>query len=441
MDFLLNILLVLFKNRKMKASIINWIKSYYYSNGEGGVFNAEAYADQIVWWTIGLFIGLLIASFIIWIVSRFILIQVLHVAVGKTKATWDDHLMHNKVFRGMALLVPLAFLEYFLSIVFFNYPQFSIFFSKLVEILVVFTVIVIVNRLFNGLRDILIDIDRFKDKPVQSFTQIFKIIITGVLLIVMLSILTNKSPIFFLTSLGAVSAILLLIFKDTILGFVGSIQLSTNDMIRVGDWVTMSKYGADGDVEEINLTTVKVRNFDKTITTIPTYSFISDSFVNWRGMEESDGRRIKRSVKIHLNTVKFASPELLDRIKSIKLLESFVNQREIEITEFNESHGITPEDSVNGRNQTNIGLFRRYIEYYLHNNTNINSDMTLMVRQLSADEYGVPLEIYCFSASKEWGEYEIITADIFDHIYAIIGTFDLTIFERPTGNDFRRLKD
>lgn len=425
----------------MKASIINWIKSYYYSNGESGVFDAEAYADQIVWWTAGLFIGLIVASFIIWLVSRFVLIQVLHVVVGKTKATWDDHLMHNKVFRAMALLVPLAFMEYFLSIVFFNYPHFSIFFSKIVEVLVVLTLIVVVNRLFNGLRDIVREIDRFKDKPVQSFTQIFKIIITGVLLIVMLSIVTNKSPIFFLTSLGAVSAILLLIFRDTILGFVGSIQLSTNDMIRVGDWVTMSKYGADGNVEEINLTTVKVQNFDKTITTIPTYSFISDSFVNWRGMEESPGRRIKRSVKIQLDTVKFASPDLLGRLKSIKLLESFVKQREKEIAEFNDSHGIKPEDDVNGRNQTNLGLFRRYLEYYLHNNPNINSEMTLMVRQLSADEHGVPLEIYCFSASKEWVDYEIITADIFDHIYAVIGTFDLTIFERPTGSDFRKIRD
>jgi miniconductance mechanosensitive channel len=425
----------------MKAAIINWIKSYYYSNGDNGVFNAEAYNDQIIWWTIGLFIGLIAASSIIWVISRFVLIQVLHVVVGKTKATWDDHLMHNKVFKGLALMVPLAFMEYFLTIVFFNYPHFSTFFSKIVAILVVLTLIVVVNRLFNGIRDILSEIDRFKDKPVQSFTQIFKIIITGILLIVMLSIITNKSPVFFLTSLGAVSAILLLIFRDTILGFVGSIQLSTNDMIRVGDWVTMEKYGADGNVEEINLTTVKVQNFDKTITTIPTYSFISDSFVNWRGMEESNGRRIKRSVKVHLGTVKFASPELLEKLKTVKLIGAFVEEREAEIAAFNESHGIKPEDVVNGRNQTNLGLFRRYLEYYLHNNPNINKDMTLMVRQLSADEYGVPIEIYCFSETKEWVDYEVITADIFDHIYAIIGTFELSVFERPTGNDFKRLNN
>lgn len=423
----------------MKDSIINWIKSYYYSQGDSGVFNSDAYADQIIWWTIGLFAGLMIASFLIWLLSRLVLIQLLHVFVGKTKATWDDHLMNNKVFKGLALLVPIGFMEYFLSIVFFNYPQFSNFLSKLVAVLIVLTIIVIVNRLFNGLRDIVRENDRYKDKPIQSFTQIFKIIITGVLIIVMLSIITDKSPLFFLTSLGAVSAILLLIFRDTILGFVGSIQLSTNDMIRVGDWVTMQKYGADGNVEEINLTTVKVQNWDKTITTIPTYSFISDSFVNWRGMEESDGRRIKRSVKIHLDSVKFASPELIDKLKEVKLIGEFIEKRQNEIIEYNKANGFNPEDTVNGRNQTNIGLFRRYVEYYLKNNENINEDMTLMVRQLGADEYGVPLEVYCFSKTKEWVEYEVIIADIFDHIYAVIGAFELSIFERPTGNDFKRI--
>ena len=429
------------KSRKMKDSIINWIKSYYFSQGVNGTFNAEAYADQIIWWTIGLFAGLLIASALIWFLSRLILIQLLHVFVGKTKATWDDHLINNKVFKGFALLVPIGFMEYFLSIVFFNYPQFSRFLSKTAEVLIVLTIIVIVNRLFNGLRDIVRENDNYKDKPIQSFTQIFKIIITGILIIVMLSIITDKSPLFFLTSLGAVSAILLLVFRDTILGFVGSIQLSTNDMIRVGDWVTMERYGADGNVEEINLTTVKVQNWDKTITTIPTYSFISDSFVNWRGMEESDGRRIKRSIKIQLDSVKFASPELIEKLKGVQLIGEFIAEREAEIMEFNAKKGVNPGDSINGRTQTNIGLFRRYMEYYLRNNHNINDNMTLMVRQLNADEYGVPLEVYCFSKTKEWIEYEVIIADIFDHIYAVIGTFELSIFERPSGNDFKRIAE
>ncbi|MDG1148310.1 MAG: mechanosensitive ion channel [Crocinitomicaceae bacterium] len=425
----------------MKAAIIDWIKSYYYSGGDVQKFNAEAYADQLIWWTLALLGGLIIASFVIWIVSRFILIKVLHVVANKTKSTWDDHLVNNKVFRAVALLVPLGFLDYSLSLVLFNYPNFSILASKLAAVLSVLIYIIIVNRFFNGLRDIVLEIDRFKDKPVQSFSQIFKILITGILLIVMLSIITNKSPVFFLTSLGAVSAMLLLIFKDTILGFVGSIQLSANDMIRVGDWVTMSKYGADGDVTEINLTTVKIQNFDNTITTIPTYSFISDFFVNWRGMTESDGRRIKRSVKIQIDTVKFASPELLKKLKDIKLIESFVEEREVEITTFNKSQGINSEDVVNGRSQTNLGLFRRYLDSYLRNNPNLNKEMTLMVRQLGSDEYGVPLEVYCFSATKEWADYEAIIADVFDHIYAVVETFELRVFENPTGNDFKKLKN
>ena len=293
---------------------------------------------------------------------------------------------------------------------------------------------VVVNRGFNAIRDILLDIPSFSDKPVHSYTQILKMIVSGVLIVMILSVLTNRSPLFFLTSLGAISAILLLIFRDTILGFVGSIQLSTYDMIRIGDWVTMEKYGADGNVEEVNLTTVKIRNFDKTITTIPTYSFISDSFKNWRGMENSGGRRIKRSIQIHINSVSFASDQLIAKLKGVKILNPFITQRAEEIAAYNVAHGYERE-SMNARQQTNLGLFRRYIEYYLKNNPRLNHDMTLMVRQLEPTEHGLPLEIYCFTKTKEWLEYEEIISDLFDHIFAIMNEFELRAFERPTGYD------
>jgi len=421
----------------MRSQIINWIKGFYDIKSDAGV---ESYEGDLIWWTLALFGILLVASFIVWIVSRFILIRVLHTVAGKSKTVWDDHLMHNKVFKGLALLVPLMFMEYFLSIVFFHYPKWQSGMTTFSKVLIILAVIMIINRFFNAIRDILLESERLIDKPIQSYTQIVKIIVSGILIIVLFSVITGKSPIFFLTSLGAISAILLLVFRDTILGFVGSIQLSANDMIRIGDWITMEKYGADGDVEEINLTTVKVRNFDRTITTIPTYSFISDSFRNWRGMAESDGRRIKRALRIQLSTVKFASPELIEDLKKIDVLNDFVTKRQAEIEKYNEENGFLGENAVNGRKQTNLGLFRKYVQYYLMKKKEINTDMTLMVRQLEPTELGIPMEIYCFSQSKEWEVYEGVVADIFDHLFAVLGMFELAAFERPTGKDVKESK-
>jgi miniconductance mechanosensitive channel len=253
------------------------------------------------------------------------------------------------------------------------------------------------------------------------------------MIILGLSIATDQSPIYFLTSLGAATAILLLVFKDTILGFVGSIQLAANDMIRIGDWITMDKFGADGDVIEITLNTVKVQNFDKTITTIPTYSFISDSFKNWRGMEKSDGRRIKRALNIELSSIKFCSAEMLTKLQKFDYLSQHIQAKEEEIIQYNTEHKIDSEFSLNGRHQTNIGLYREYVTQYLKNNSNINQNMTLMVRQLPSLSTGVPIEVYCFSKEKDWAIYENIVADIFDHLYAATEYFDLSIFEQPSG--------
>lgn len=418
----------------MKSEIIKWIKGFYTSDK---VLNEDAYNSDLIWWTLGLFLALLVASTIVWFVSRFILIRVMHMIAGKSKTEWDDHLMNNRVFRGLALIVPLMFMEYFLSLAFFNYPDMRLFLVKLSKVLIIIACIIIVNRLFNAIRDIMLDYENFKDKPIQSYSQVLKILVSGILIISMFSVVTGKSAFFFLTSLGAISAVLLLIFKDTILGFVGSIQLSANNMIRIGDWITMEKFGADGDVEEINLATVKVRNFDLTITTIPTYSFIADSFKNWRGMSESDGRRIKRAMKIQINSVKFASPELIESLKKVAILNDFVTTRQAEIQKYNEERGFVGDKAINGRRQTNLGLFRKYIQYYLVRREDVNSEMTLMVRQLEPTEHGVPLEVYCFSKSKEWEIYEGVVADIFDHLFSVLHIFELAAFERPTGKDMK----
>lgn len=425
----------------MREAIIEWIKGFYtHVNNGQEVFDQQMYENQAVWWSLGMLAALIISSTIIWIISRFVMIQVLHVVVDRTKNPWDDHLVKNKFFRALAHVVPLMFMEYFLSIVFYQFPKILSYSNKFVIVALLLVAALSINRLLSSIRDIMLSNSIYRDKPIQSYFQVLKIIATGVIIIVMLSVLTSKSPVFFLTSLGAVSAIMLLIFKDTILGFVGSLQLAANDMIRIGDWVTMEKFGADGDVEEINLATVKVRNFDKTITTIPTYSFISDSFKNWRGMEESDGRRIKRSINLNISSIKFADEGLIEELKKIVVLKEFIETRQLEIKKYNEERGFVGENAVNARRQTNLGLFRRYVEYYLKHKSEINQNMTLMVRQLEPKATGIPLEIYCFTKSKEWVEYENTLADIFDHILAMVNHFDLQIFESPSGKDIRSLE-
>lgn len=424
----------------MRAAIIDWIKSYYLSKNEFGIekFDQAAFDADMIWWTMGLIAGLLVASTLVWFVSRVILLQIVHTFAAKTKATWDDHLVNNKVFRGLALLTPVAFMSYFLSIAFFFYPQVLRYSDKFVTVLMLFVSMTIINRFFNGLRDIFKEVPALKDKPIQSYSQILKIIFSGVLFIIILSVLTDQSPWYFLGGLGAISAILLLVFKDSILGFVGSIQLSSYDMVRVGDWVTVSKFGADGDVEEINISTVKVRNFDNTITTIPTYSFISDSFKNWRGMQESGGRRVMRSIKIQIDSVQFVTPELTAKLDKIDLISEFMKERQTEIDTYNKENGYEGVNAENGRHQTNLGLFRRYMEYALQKNEHVNQDLTVMVRQLEPTEFGLPLQVYCFTHEKNWQPYEDIVADIFDHCYATINKFDLKMYERPSGSVFAK---
>jgi miniconductance mechanosensitive channel len=425
----------------MKEQIIQWIRSFYEhsKNGEH-VFEARTYESHQLFWCIGMFLALVLACLIVWNISRFLLIRVSHMFFDRTKTKWDDFLIKNKFFRALAILIPLMFVEHFLQIVFYHYPTTLAFFVKIVEVLIIFVIIIIINRFLSTVKDILSENERFKDKPIQSYVQVIKIIVTIILSVVIISNLTGVEPSTFLASLGAASAIVLLIFKDTILGFVGSLQLGANDMVRIGDWVTMEKFGADGTVEEISLATVKVRNFDRTITTIPTYSMVSDAFKNWRGMTESDGRRIKRSIKINIDTIRFADDELLEKLKSIQVLKEFITNRQAEIQRYNEENGFVGANAINGRRQTNLGIFRKYMEHYLKHKVEINQDMPLVVRQLEPTESGIPLEVYCFTKTKVWNEYEAIQSDVFDHILSMVHFFELRIFEQPSGNDFRKLR-
>ena len=274
---------------------------------------------------------------------------------------------------------------------------------------------------------------RLKDKPIDSYIQVAMLFIWIIGVASILAILINLSFIKFFTTLGAASAVLLLIFKDTILGFVASIQVAINDTVRIGDWITMEKYGADGDVIEINLSTVQVQNFDMTITNIPTYALISDSFKNWRGMQASGGRRIKRSILLKGKSVSYLTDEQIERFKKIQLITEYLNQRQNDILKSNEERGADKSVLINGRNLTNLGVFRKYLQSYIEGHSAINKDMFIMVRQLAPTPQGLPLEIYCFSSDKRWQNYEYIMSDIFDHALAAVPYFDLELFELTTG--------
>lgn len=425
----------------MRDKLRDWIFSFYQNKNlvsAEDVLNSSAFQNHQLLWTLGMFIGMIILALLIWVLSRQVMLQFVHVLADRSKTEWDDILVKNKFFYALAQLVPLYFMDYLASIVFQFYPDKLDYALRLIDVVLVFVILISLIRFLNTVRDILQQRPSLSDKPINSYIQVAKIVLSIMMVMVMLSVITDKSALKILTAFGAMTAVILLVFKDTILGFVSSIQLSANDMVRIGDWVTMEKYGADGDVIEVNLATVKVQNFDMTITTIPTYSLISDSFKNWRGMQDSDGRRIKRSVLVHIDSVKFASPELIEKLSKVRFLKEFIAKRQDEIQKYNEENGYT-SDSLQARKQTNIGLFRAYMEFYLQNNPNINQEMSLMVRQLEPKDLGVPMEVYCFSKIKEWESYEEVVADIFDHIFASIHAFELSIFESPSGRDLRNM--
>jgi miniconductance mechanosensitive channel len=381
--------------------------------------------------------GFQIILYALWLFIRRFLLNIIARASKSTKTKWDEYLVEEKFFSMISNLGPLFLFDYYVDSLFYKFPDIGFFISKIVEVLMLVVTMVAINRGLSAVHRVLSASNTLRDKPLKSYFQLSKILSSGVFIILILSIATDKNPLYFFTGLGAVSAILLLIFKDTILGFVSSIQLAANDMIRIGDWVSVEKYGADGDVIEITLATVKVQNWDKTITTIPTYAFISDSFKNWRGMQESGGRRIKRSIFIKMDSIQFCDSKMIEKYSKFQLIGSYILQRELEINKYNEEKKIDKSMLINGRHQTNIGLFRRYVYEYLNDHPLINTSMTIMVRQLQPTALGLPLEIYCFSSDKTWVNYESIQSDLFDHILAALPFFDLELFESPTGKDFK----
>lgn len=380
-----------------------------------------------------------IVVFLLDLVFKKVIIRAFAIFSTKTKTSFDDFLVQSNFPRYIAHIVPLVLIIAIIPVIFVDYPGWGNFCLKIVDIYMAVLAVWIIRSFLRSLKNYLRTKDAYKDKPLDSFIQVFLIFAWIIASVYLFTVLTGKSPIAILTALGAASAVILLIFKDSILGFVASIQVAANDMVRIGDWITVEKYGADGDVMEINLATVKVRNFDNTVTTIPTYALIADSFRNWRGMQDSGGRRIKRAVNIAVSSIRYLTEEEVEELKNIQLLESYLEHRQKDIAKYNEDNNIDKTILLNGRNQTNMGVFRKYIDTFVKNHPAINKDMTMMVRHLPPTAQGIPLEVYIFSSDKRWVNYEHIMADIFDHILAAVPYFDLEIYESPSSKDMKRL--
>jgi miniconductance mechanosensitive channel len=366
---------------------------------------------------------------IVELVTKKILLRSIDRFAAKTATNLDDLLVRYGVFNWIAHLVPplLAYrmagtvLQFYPAAV----PQVTdglVIYFAVVVILLLLAVLDVVYEFYSG-HPIGMKL------PVKSIVQVIKTVVVSIGVVIVISRLLGQSPVVFISGIGAFTAVLLLIFKDSILGLVAGVQLSTNDLVRIGDWITMPKYGADGDVIDISLVTVSVQNFDKTIVVLPAYTLISEGFKNWRGMQESDGRRIKRSFNIDMQSIRFLDDELMKKVEAVQLLKPYLQERLQEIANHNRAVGADDGSPVNGRRLTNLGTFRAYLQAYVHNLAKINTDMMIMIRYLQPDAFGLPCEIYCFTRTKDWAEYEGVQADILDHIFAVLPYFDLKAYQ------------
>lgn len=391
------------------------------------------YAEGLSYFT--LFLGVLIAAILLRILVKLVILKVVTKTAKRTKTQWDNILLKNQFFQRISnLMIPIVlsmFTNTFL-------PILSIW-ERAVNLLVVIFVVLIVHSALNGIGEIYKTYEISRTRPIKGVLQVVSIITYIVGGVVAIALLVGESPVVLLGGIGAMTAVTSLIFKDAILGFVAGIQLTGNDMVRIGDWVEVPNFSANGTVVDISLTTVKVENFDNTITTVPAYAMITNAFINWRGMEESGGRRIKRALYVNVADVRFVDDVDLDHYENIALLSSYIKSRREEIKEDNQKRAQDSNLQMNTRRLTNLGTFRVYVEEYLKHHVEIRKDTTLMVRQLETEGQGIPLEIYAFANTTEWTKYEGIQSNIFDHLYAIATEFGLTLFQQPSGNDVRKL--
>lgn len=386
-----------------------------------------------------LIVILILLCFLADLISRRVIVNAISQFVKKSKNEWDDVLLNRRVINRLAHLAPALVLHFSVNLVFSKYPQWVNFVETLIYLYITFIVLLVLVSLSQSLHEIYLQREISKTRPIKGYIQLINIFLYFIAAIIIISLITGNSPGRLLAGLGALAAVLLLVFKDTILGLVASVQLSANNMVRIGDWIEMPSRKADGTILEITLNTVKVQNWDKTIATIPTYAMVSESFTNWRGMEESGGRRIKRAINIDMSSVKFCTPEMIEKFKKIHRLKNYITDKLEELELFNKENQIDNSVLVNGRRLTNLGVFRKYVEEYLKHHPKIHQDMTFLVRQLQPNEKGMPIEIYVFSKDQAWANFESIQADLFDHILAILPEFELRVFQNPSSFNFEQM--
>lgn len=385
---------------------------------------------------------ILLVAYLINYICRNILLKIFGHIAAKTKTLWDDLILERKLIHKLINIVPSIFIYIMLPFAFpeENHAELLDLLKRLCQVYIIAISLRFIYASLGLVHEVYSQKESLKNKPLKGFVQIMQITAIIIGIIAIIGTLINQPIKGLLTGLGASAAILTLVFRDTILGFIAGIQLSTNDMLRPGDWITMEKYKADGVVIDVTLYAVKVRNWDNTVTTVPPYALVSDSFQNWRSMFESGGRRSKRSINIDMNSVRFCTPEMLEKFRKISLITDYIDSKEEELKAYNEQHNIDSSVLVNGRRQTNLGVFRNYLLRYLKSYPGINHDLMCMVRHLQPTDKGIPIELYFFSEDRTWVVYEMLQADIFDHVLAIVPEFELRVFQDISGNDLRQLK-
>ena len=388
--------------------------------------------------TILLAVAIVLLSLFINLVAKKIILAIISRVIRKTKTKWDDILLDSGLFSRLIQVIPVLAVYFSFPLIFDRADSVEDFIQRLILAYLMAVVILALNTFITAVNTIYSGYEISKNRPIKGYLQILRVFIVIIGLVLIISTLLNKSALGLVAGIGAMSAVLMLIFKDSILGLVAAVQLSGNDMIRIGDWVSVPDHGADGDVIDIKLQTVSIQNFDKTIVNVPIYSLVSSSFKNWRGMSESGGRRIKRHINIDMNSIRFCDNGLLERLSEIEILKDYISERQKEIENYNMTSQVNTDILVNGRRMTNIGVFRAYIAAYLRNNPAISREMTFLVRQLQPTDKGLPLELYVFSSDKTWANYENIQADIFDHLLAAVSFFDLAVYQTPSSLDFSR---
>lgn len=380
-------------------------------------------------------IGVFLLALVAYWITKNILFTFAKKIFRKTKTDIDDILINDAVLKRISYIAPFIVIKRFIYL----FPYIGDFLKTFSESAILILFLLLISSVINASNELYEKSSRYERRPIKGYLQIAKIIIFIFGGIALIGLLTGQEPWTIITGVGALSAITMLIFKDTILSFVASIQISAYDLVRVGDWIEVPKFGADGDVMDIALHTIKVQNFDKTIVVFPTHILLEESFKNWRGMQQAGGRRIKRALYIDLSSVKFCDEKMLEKFKRFQIIKKYIEHKEVEIAEFNKKQNVDTSEVINGRKLTNIGTFREYLKAYLKNREDVNNDFTFLVRQLTPGPNGIPIEIYVFASTTVWGKYEEIQADIFDHVFAVVTEFELSIFQNPTGKDFRSI--